>query len=215
MRVLASLRKWIWKLLVARRWWFAVVTLLYIIGGLVWGFMSHQVAFTPGPMAGTYDIYASHTTGNVYVHVDGSSAYYIARAGDFNPPIDLNTIPNHEHADMVVSPQTTNVNANLAGVHISKEYLIEKLAFYDHSGNLLLSYTTADYQANPKGFYDNQWEQGAPFTAVGVLVLLLFLFILRWLKQQRVSGNATIGFDSQPREPLYQTVGENFKGDAT
>jgi len=71
-----------------RRWALIVCGVALVIAGLIWGAAgSHQVSYESSVQNVTYHVGAGEQTGNIYIHAEGSSDYFVALSGSFNPPI--------------------------------------------------------------------------------------------------------------------------------
>ena len=107
-----------------------------IIAGLIWGITSQQVTYSPGP-TGNYTPYTGQSTGNLYLHLDGTDKYYVALNGDFTPNLDANNLPEGADFDFVTSSQTSSVDVDLDGTTLTEAYTIEKITFTDDNDNIV------------------------------------------------------------------------------
>ncbi|MEO9027185.1 MAG: hypothetical protein ABI413_00055, partial [Ktedonobacteraceae bacterium] len=74
---------------------------------------------------------------------------------------------------------------------------IEKLVLKDKSGNVIGTFTTSEYDANPNGTSVNNWPIGIGIMALGLLILILtFVFALK--KKPQAFSIAPVGGVQQP-----------------
>src|ERR1700730_3848328 len=68
-----------------RRWAFVAMGVIILIIGLVAGLLgSHTVGLKKGPAGGIFVMYPFQDTGDLLLHPDGTSDYYIAYSSDFS-----------------------------------------------------------------------------------------------------------------------------------
>jgi hypothetical protein len=90
-------------LLLTRRWGLIIVGTLLLIGGLVYGATSHQVAYQ-SVGKGTVAHFLSGDNQVGYLEMDGNSALYVLNEGDFTPVIDgINTFGNGDSISFCIS----------------------------------------------------------------------------------------------------------------
>jgi len=217
-------------LLLTRRWGLLIVGVALIIGGVVWGMTSHQVTYQTSKQDVTYHIAIGETSGNVYINPDGSSDYFVAFKNDFNPQITQSDIDNSDTISFVARTDTSSLDPALEvnGTTINDAHKIEKLVFYDKSGNVQKTFTTAEYQANPNGFNDNEWIKSIWLIIAGAILALLALIVPMMVKKPQPSTGFSIGagggqppygqpYPQQPTNPYeqpYQGPGQYPQGAA-
>jgi uncharacterized membrane protein len=190
-------------LLVTRRWGLIIIGAILVIAGVVWGVTSHQVSYTSSNDNAKYDIGKGEQSGNVYIHVDNSDEYYAAFASDFTVP--QSDIDNSVSISFIARSDTSSLDPNLNapdGTTISDAHKIEKLVFYDNNGKIMDTFTTSEYNANPNGFYENNWLKSIWLAIAGVIVLLLALFVPMFSRKQPATASFSIG--QQPQQPYGQ-----------
>jgi hypothetical protein len=177
---------------------------LLIIAGLIWGAAgSHQVTYVNSQQNVSYHIGTGTESGNVYINADGSSDYFVALSGDFNPPITQSDIDKSTDISFIARTDTTSVSLDANGTTVDEAHPIEKLVFYDNNGNVLGTHTTAEYTANPNGFYDNQWLKAIWLILIGLILGIAALVVPLLRKQSQISASPAATVGAQPFSP-YQ-----------
>jgi hypothetical protein len=191
-------------LLLTRRWGLLIVGAILIIGGAVWGMTSHQVTYQTSKQGVTYHIAIGETSGNVYINPDGSSDYFVAFKNDFNPQITQSDIDNSDTLTFIARTDTSSLDPALQanGTTINDAHKIEKLVFYDKNGNVQKTFTTAEYQANPNGFNDNEWIKSIWLIIAGAILALAALIVPMMVKKPQPSTGFNIGAGGV--QPPYQ-----------
>jgi hypothetical protein len=206
-------------LILGRRWGLIACGVALAIAGLIWGAAgSHQVSFENSAQNVTYHIGTGSQSGNIYINADGSSDYFVALSGSFNPPVAQSDIDNSTSISFVARTDTTSINLDKNGTTISEAHPIEKLIFYDKNGKVLATYITAEYTANPNGFYDNEWLKAIWLIIIG-LILGVVAFLYPMLRK-RPQGSASVhaaavgAQPSQPYQPYQQPnpYGQIYQG---
>jgi len=194
-------------LVLGRRWALVVCGAALAIAGLIWGAVgSHQVSYENSLQNVTYHFGTGSQSGNLYINADGSSDYFVALSGSFNPPIAQRDIDQSTTISFIARTDTTSVNLDENGTTVSEAHQIEKLIFYDNNDKVLATYITAEYTTNPNGFYDNEWLKAIWLIIIGLILgVVAFLYpMLR--KRPRGSASfpaAAVGVGAQPSQP-YQ-----------
>ncbi|HLI69400.1 MAG TPA: hypothetical protein VKV19_06535 [Ktedonobacteraceae bacterium] len=193
-------------ILLRNRWGLIIIGAALVIGGLIWGATSKQVTYENSQTNVTYHIGTGESTGNVYINADGSSDYFVALKGDFNPPIAQSDIDNSTSISFVARTDTTSVDLQLDdGTTVNEAHPIEKLVFYDKNGNVMATYTTAEYNANPNGFYDNEWLKSIWLILAGLIIGGAALIYPMISKKPAVNAGFNIGpTGAQPYQPYQQ-----------
>jgi len=207
--------------LLRRRWGLILIGAIMVIGGLIWGLTSHQVGYQSSQQNVTYRIAIGSQSGNTYIHADGSSDYFAAFSGDFNPPITQSAIDNSNTISFVARTDTSSLNPALNapdGSTVNDAHKIEKLVFYDKSGNVQGTFTTTEYDANPNGFNDNEWLKAIWLIIAGVLVAVAAFLYPMLVKQPQVNTGFSINAPgAQPYHQPYQQpdpYGQAYQGPA-
>lgn len=187
------------KLLVTRRWGWALIGALILLIGILWGTSSPTVPYmgTPGG-ADTHFYVMATNNGDVYIYPTDKSSFYIARHDDFSPPIDRTQI----HLDILLSfvarSDTISVNDTLEGnLHVTQAHVIEKLVLYSQNDTPLATYTASDYSASSGGYYESRWW---PVAIVLILIGLLIAYVALFVGRKRRKGvaNPPPGLAAQP-----------------
>ncbi len=206
-------------LLLSRRWGLIVCGVALVIAGLIWGAAgSHQVSYENSTQNTNYHIGNGTETGNIYINADGSSDFFVALSDSFNPPIAQSDIDNSTAISFVARTDTTSIDLNANGTTINEAHQIEKLVFYDKTGNVLATYTTAEYLANPSGFYDNEWLKSIWLVVAGLIlgVVGFVLPLLRKRPQASASFAGAVGTQpAQSYQPYQQPAnpyGQPYQG---
>lgn len=199
-------------ILLRNRWGLMIIGAALIIGGLIWGATSKQVTYENSQTNATYHIGTGESTGNVYINADGSSDYFVAISGDFNPAIAQSDIDNSTSLSFVARTDTTSVDLQLDdGTTVNEAHRIEKLVFYDKNGNVMSTYTTAEYKANPNGFYEDEWIKSIWLILAGLIIGGAALIYPMVRKQPAVNAGFNIGpTGAQPYQP-YQQPGVTYE----
>jgi hypothetical protein len=190
-------------LLLSRRWGLILIGAAMLIGGVAWGAIgSHQVTYADSKDGANYIIEKGATSGNVFIHQDGSTDYFVAFHSDFT--VAESDIQDSQSLQFIARTDTSSLNPSLKadnGTTIDDAHKIEQLSFYDKDGKLMQTYTTDEYKANPKGFYQNEWTSAAWLAIVGGLVLalaLIFPLLVKRPQQPSVIGAGVPGMPGIP-----------------
>lgn len=194
-----------------RRWALIVCGVALVIAGLIWGAAgSHQVSYENSLRNVSYHIGNGTQSGNTYINADGSSDYFVALSGSFNPPIAQRDIDNSTSISFVARTDTTSISLDENGTTISEAHPIEKLIFYDKNDNVIATHTTAEYTTNPNGFYDNEWLKAIWLIVIGVILGVAALLYPMLRKQPQRSASfqaAAVGAQPSPPYQPYQQPG--------
>jgi hypothetical protein len=220
--------------LLTRRWGLFILGILLLLGGAIWGLTSHQVTYQTSQQGVTYHIAIGETSGNVYINPDGSADYFVAFKSDFTPPISQSDIDNSNTIDFVARTDTSSLDPALQtnGNTINDAHKIEKLIFYDKNGTIQQTFTTAEYQASPNGFNDNEWIKAIWLLIAGLILAGAALIVPMVTRKPQPATGFTIGaggaaqpyqqptpygqpYPSQPANPYgqpYQDPGQYAQG---
>lgn len=202
-------------LLFTRRWGLIIIGALVLIGGLIYGANSHNVAYqsvSPGSVAH----FLSGDSGTGYLQMSGSPKLYVLNESDFIPAINgTNTFGDGDNISFVYRTdgttdidQTSTIGTHLAG----PAYTVVELTVFSSNGQQV--FKTSNYSQNPDGFYQNNWLVGGAIAFVGLIILALAFILPSVLKkkQQPAYNAATMGMGlqgqpnpyQQPNSPPYQ-----------
>jgi hypothetical protein len=152
------------------------------------------------------------STGNVYIHADGSTNYFVALTNNISPTITDTAINNSQSLSFVARPDYTSVDfAPSSGPTVTQAHEIEKLVFYDSTGNTVLNtYTTSEFNSNPNGIPNgststgstagaaqNNWPAGGGLLGLG----LVFLIVGLVSRKSQPALNVTPPGYGQPQPP--------------
>ena len=185
-------------------WTTVVIGTVLLIAGLAWGLIgSHQISYENSQQNITYRIGTGTTSGNVYIHADGSNEYFVALSDDFTPPIARSDIDNSTAISFVARTDTTSIDLDVNGTTINEAHKIEKLVFLDKNGGTMATYTTAEYNANPNGVYASVWSDAG--WLVGFSLLLVVAGLIQALRAPKTNfsiGGGTVP-PYRPMPPSY------------
>ncbi len=206
-------------LLLGRRWALIACGVALAIAGLIWGAAgSHQVSYENSQQNGSYHIGNGSQSGNIYINADGSSDYFVALSGSFTPPIAQSDIDTSNGISFVARTDTTSINLDVNGTTITEAHPIEKLIFYDKNGKVLATHSTAEYTANPNGFYDNEWLKAIWLIIIGLILGIVALLFPLLRKRPQGSASfpaAAVGAQPSPPYQPYQApnpYGQTYQG---
>lgn len=153
-----------------RRWGLALVSIALIIGGLILGMTSHQVSYQTYLPDPNYQLSAGQQSGNIYINA--STEYFAAFHGDFTPAITSSDLDKTAEVAFVARTDTSALSPalNTGATVVNNAHKIEKLFLFGQDGNIIQTYTTAEYSANPGGFYANNWPLAGALIVVGLLL---------------------------------------------
>ncbi|HEX6479194.1 MAG TPA: hypothetical protein VF043_10145 [Ktedonobacteraceae bacterium] len=195
-------------LILSRRWGLIACGVALALAGLIWGAAgSHQVSYANSLQSGTYHISKGLQSGNIYINADGSSDYFVALSGSFNPPIAQSDIDNSKGISFVARTDTTSINLDVNGTTITEAHSIEKLVFYNKNGTVLATHTTDEYTANPNGLYDNEWLKAIWLIIIGLILAVVALLSPMLRKRPQRSASfpaAAVGAQPAPPYQPYQ-----------
>jgi hypothetical protein len=166
--------------LTRRPWGWLIIGIALVIGGLIWGLTSHGVSYQNSSQSGTFSWAIGESTGNVYIHPDGSANYFVAFSGSFNQSITEDDMNNSAELSYVAQTTTSTLDPAFDdhGTTVNDAYKIEKLVLYDKDGNVQETFTTSEYRANPTGFYDNEWLKAIWLVLAGLVVTILSIIFM-------------------------------------
>ncbi len=199
-------------ILLRNRWGLVLIGAIMVVGGLIWGATSQQVNYVNSQQNVTYHIGTGTESGNVYINADGSSDYFVALSGDFNPPISQSDINNSTALSFVARTDTTSIDLNVNNTTVTEAHPIEKLVFYDKNGGVMATYTTAEYLANPTGFYDNQWLKSIWLILAGVLIGGAALVYPMFAKKPQANASFNIGAPGAQPYQQPNPYGQAYQG---
>ena len=190
-----------------RRWGLALVSVILIIGGLVLGLTSHQIsyhAYLPDP---NYQLSAGQQSGNVYINT--SDEYFAAFHSDFTPAIAASDLAKTAEVAFVARTDTNSLDPALktGATVVNDVHRIEKLFLFDQDGNIIKTYATAEYNANPGGFYDNNWPLASVLILAGLLLAAGDLAYPILTKKRQASMGTSLSASTVQLQHIQQTPG--------
>lgn len=198
-------------LLVTTSLGWVVIGVGLLIGGLIWGLNSRQASYQSYQFSSHYHIGTGTQSGNVYINTDGSNEYFAAFEFDFSPIINPADIDKTAAVMFIARTDTSTLNPplNSNGTIINEAHKIEKLVLYDQYGNIIRTYTTAEYNANPHGYNANYWLYGGILMLVGFLCTGNgLLFFVRGRQRQKEAAAAELArLESRP-SPFARELGQ-------
>lgn len=176
-------------LLIMRRWGLIVVGTVLAIAGLIVGVTSHQVTYqTVNKGTIIHYLYGQNDSGgddnnDAYIELQDGSLYFLNES-DFSPALNSDTIQS-QVVSMAYDPTNTksiDISSSNTSTHLSGTGdQVVQLTSFDSNGQNPATFTTSEYQQNPKGFYQNNWAGGAALLVLGLLIggaaLLLPMFM--------------------------------------
>jgi len=167
--------------LTRRSWGWLIIGIALVVGGLIWGLTSHGVSYQNSSDKASYKYTFGESTGNLYVMQDGTSNYFVGFSESFSPSLSQSEIDNADGGfTFVARTDTSSLDPafEYQGTTINDAYKIEKLVLYDKNGNVQDTLTTAEYRANPTGFYDNEWLKAIWLVLGGLVVTILSIIFM-------------------------------------
>jgi hypothetical protein len=201
-------------LLITRRWGWALIGALIIVGGVLWGVSSPLIPYENSLLNSSNQdsVYIGATSdGNIYIWTTDKTnpTFYVARTSDFNPPIDRTKIHLDSRLNFVDRSDTINLKATLAdNVHVTQAHIIEQLVIYDVNSKVTATYNASGYDPNSSGYLDSRWWPGGDATiAFGLLVACVALFVRRKKRAQGADPTAPgWPFTNIPTYPTTETT---------
>jgi len=196
------------RILLTNRWGLTIVGLALLIGGLIWGFSSHQVHYIQINNASpdTYDLGTGESSGNLYINVKGSDNYYVGFASDFT--VSSDDLSNTASFSMIARDDTSSLDPPLNaddGSTIDDAHKIEQLVLKDQNGSVIHTYTTTEFTANPNGLDENNWLKAIWLVLIGLIVAGAALILPMVMKRPQVGTSFNMGTGgAQPYQQPYQ-----------
>lgn len=164
-----------------------VIGIGLVVGGLIWGLNSRQAVYQTYSITSNYQMSQGTVSDNVYIKMDGSNDYFAAFMFDFTPSINPDDLDKTAEISFIARADTSTLNPPLStdGTTITAAHKIEQLVLYDQNGNIIRSYTSAEYLANPNGYNVNYWPYASMLICAGVLCAGSALFFLTRKRQRR------------------------------
>ena len=188
--------------LVTTRWGWTLIAALIVLGGSLWGISSPTIAYQNSQNV-SYIITAANN-GDVYIWTTDNANFFVARHADFNPPIDRTQIHLDNGFTFVDRADTIPVDQSLVdNVHATQAHVIEKLVLYSASGNVVATYTSSEYKANPNGFHSNRWWPGG---IAAILIGLLMGYVALFVGRKKRPGAQPAAAGTGPGEWPYSAI---------
>ncbi len=199
-------------LLLTRRWGLLIIGAALLIGGLIYGASSHQVAYQNVGQGTVAHFLAGDSTG--YLKMDGSETLYVINENDFTPTINgTDAFANGDTISFVYRTDgTTNIDeTSTIGTHLSgPAYTIVELTVYANGSQKV--YNTSDYSQHPSGFYQNNWLGGGAIAFIGFIIFDLAFVLPLILKKKKVQpaySPVAMGVPGQGQPNPYQQPYQN------
>jgi hypothetical protein len=177
-----------------------VIGILCLLGGLIWGLAgSHQISYQQSQQGTTYVAAIGEKSGNIYLHAQGSSEYYVALSDEFSQ-VTEDYVGKADNFSFVARTDTTEINLDVNGTTIKEAHKIEQLTLLNSQGSAFATYVSPEYKSNPDGVYSSAW--GGAFVAIifGVVFILAGFFDMR--RRRRLNTNFSIG-GTPGAQPVY------------
>ncbi|MBX5448755.1 MAG: hypothetical protein IRZ24_01695 [Thermogemmatispora sp.] len=183
-----------------------------LVGGLLWGLTSHQVHYQAVPPISWFRVYSSDD-GYDYVQINHGQQFYVIKDADFSPypgGVFLDTRPRLLSL-IYESDAQQPVELNLKeGERLTGSgYRVVAFSLVTGSGQPY-TFTTADYRASPRGFYDDHWPLATWLLLAGVgflgWALLGPLVLDLWLLRR----GQRPGYEPVPTERAYRLLGRQL-----
>ncbi|MGH2508284.1 MAG: hypothetical protein ACRDHZ_12910, partial [Ktedonobacteraceae bacterium] len=92
---------------------------------------------------------------------------------------------------------------------ITIAHKIEKLVLYDQNGNIIRTYRSAEYLANPNGYDLNYWPYASILLFAGVLCIgSAFFFLIRNGQRKKLAVQAELVRLETTPSPFARELGE-------
>lgn len=199
--------------LVTRIWGWAIIGIILLLGGLIWGLTSRQVSYFQGGQ-GQYKAFVSDDNGFIYLEQVGASNYYVMHIPDYSPFADPTTIQSavvgHGRISFIASTASVGANILLDGVTVYTAHPIERITFTDSNGQNAVTYTNAEYSGNPNGYVINNWPYAIPLIVIGAICAAIMLFLIfRAKRLRRLAFEAQLAaIDARP-SPFARELGHS------
>jgi hypothetical protein len=184
------------RLLLTNRWGLLIVGAVLLIGGLVWGLSSHQVSYIQINNASpdAYGLGTGESSGNLYINAKGSDDYYVGFASDFQ--VSSDDLSKTASFSIIARNDTSELDPPLNaddGSTISDAHKIEQLVLKDQNGNVINTFTTSEFLANPNGLDENNWLKAIWLVLLGLIVAGAALIYPLISKKPQVGASFNIG----------------------
>lgn len=168
-----------------------VIGALLLLGGLIWGLAgSHQISYQNSQQGTTYLAGVGENSGNIYIHAQGSSEYYVALSDDFSS-VPESSLDKADNFSFVARTDTTDISLKVEGTTIDKAHKIEQLTLLNSSGSAFATYASSEYKSNPNGVYSSVWGEAIWLVVLGALFVLGGLFDMR--RRSKLNTGFSIG----------------------
>ncbi len=199
-------------LLVSTSLGWGVIGIGLLVGGLIWGFNSHQASYQSYPVSSHYHISTGTVSGNVYINADGSNEYFAAFTYDFNPTIDLADIDKTAAVSFIARTDTSTLSPHLnvnSTTIIYSAHKIEKLVLYDLYGHIINTYASTEYNANPHEYNANYWPYASILLLLGTLCAGngIFFFVHGRQRRKQTAADELARLEAIP-SPFARELGQ-------
>ncbi len=168
-----------------------VIGALFLLGGLIWGLVgSHQVSYQQSQQGVTYLAGVGTDTGNIYIHAQGSSEYFVALQKEF-PTLSESSVDKADNFSFVARTDTTDISLDVNGTTIDHAHKIEQLTLLNSSGTAFATYASDEYKSNPNSVYSSVWGNAIWLIGLGALCLVGGLIDMG--RKRRLNTSFSIG----------------------
>jgi uncharacterized membrane-anchored protein YhcB (DUF1043 family) len=188
-----------------------VIGIGLVVGGLIWGLNSRQASYQTYSISSNYQIGTGKASGNVYLNADGSNDFFAAFTYDFSPTINPDDLDKTAAVSFIARTDTSALNPALTanGTTITSAHKIEQLVLYDQRGNIIRTYNSTEYLANPNGYNANYWPYAGILMLAGVLCSgNALLFLTRKKQRQKVAIQAELARLEATPSPFARELGQ-------
>jgi hypothetical protein len=178
------------KLIVTRRWGWAVIGAIVLLSGLLWGASSPTVPYIGTPEGYTPLNVIPTKSGDLYISApENQSTFYIAHCNDLSPHVDCAKLPSKMKLGFFARPEPISMNGKIRDditgrdLQVSQAYVIEELDVSDLSNGSRKTYTASDFSPNHMYYENRWWPVAIALIGSGLLVAYVALFVRRRRRQ--------------------------------
>ncbi len=191
-----------------------ILGIIFAIGGIGFGAMSHQVVYHNIQSAHIVHYLVGSDNNKTYLQLDDGSLYYFQQT-DFSPALNPKVLQSRL-ATLYFNPSdplTIDANAPDQNIHLAGEAApIVKLISYNVAGQNPQTFVSAEYTQHPDGFYQSNWLAAIAILLVGISLIMISLILRKRDAANRSTAdpaaaptlNAAVPSYQQPNQPAYQ-----------
>ena len=166
--------------LITRRWIWAVIGVIVLLSGVLWGASSPTVPYIEIPR-GSYYYFSTANNGDVYIYPVNWSTFFVARRNDFSSPIDSTKTDQTKWLLFFARPDMISVDDTIDTIqgkqYVTQAHVIEQLTLYDQSQIVLATYTARDYNSNHDYYESWWWPTPVVLIGTGLVTACVALFV--------------------------------------